>query len=69
MVAEYVSGSIRKKKNIVGVVAIVLLLFFTALAIARVLTFVEWIIADLVVAVVANLILKTIGKQRRLCFF
>jgi hypothetical protein len=65
MVAEYGSGSIRKKKNIVGVVAIALLLFFTALAIARVLSFVEWIIADLVVAVVANLILKTIGKQRQ----
>ncbi len=65
MVAEYGSGSIRKKKNIVGVVAIALLLLFTALAIARVLSFVEWIIADLVVAVVANLILKTIGKQRQ----
>ena len=65
MVAEYDSGSIRKKKNIVGVVAIALLLFFTALAIARVLSFAEWIIADLVVTVVANLILKTIGKQRQ----
>ena len=65
MVAGYGSGSIRKKKNIVGIVAIALLLLFTALAIARFLSFVEWIIADLVVAVVANLILKTIGKQRQ----
>jgi|OpeIllAssembly_1097287.scaffolds.fasta_scaffold624969_2 hypothetical protein len=65
MVAEYVSGSIRKKKNIIGMIAITLLLLFTALAIARVLTFVEWIIADLIVAVIANLILKTIGKQRQ----
>ena len=65
MVVEYSSGSIRKKKNIVGIVAIAFLLLFTALAIARVLSFVEWIIADLVVAVVANLILKTIGKQRQ----
>ena len=65
MVAEYGSGSIRKKKNIVGVVAIALLLLFTALSIARVLSFLDWIIADLVVAVVANLILKTIGKQRQ----
>jgi len=65
MVAEYRSGSIRKKKNIVGVVAIALLLLFTALAIARVLSLVEWLIADLIVAVVANLILKTIGKQRQ----
>ena len=65
MVAEYGSGSIRKKKNIVGIVAIALLLLFTALAIARILSFVEWIIADLVVAVVANLILKTMGHQRQ----
>jgi len=65
MVAEYGSGSIRKKKNIVGVVAIALLLLFTALAIARVLSLVEWIIADLVVAVIANLILKTMGKERQ----
>jgi hypothetical protein len=65
MVAEYRSVSIRKKKNIVGIVAIALLLLFTALAVARVLSLVEWIIADLVVAVVANLILKTIGKQRQ----
>jgi len=65
MVAEYGSGSIRKKKNIVGIVAIALLLLFTALAVARILSLVEWIIADLVVAVVANLILKTIGKQKQ----
>ena len=65
MVAEYRSGSIRKKKNIVGVVAIALLLLLTALSIVRVLSLVEWIIADLVVAVAANLILKTIGQQRQ----
>ena len=65
MVVEYSSGSIRKKKNIVGIVAIALLLLFTALAVARILSLVEWIIADLVVAVVANLILKTIGKQKQ----
>ena len=62
MVAEYSSRSIRRKKNVVGAIAIALLFLFTALAIARVLSFVEWIIADLVVALVANLILKIIGK-------
>jgi hypothetical protein len=60
-----VSGSIRSKKRIVGVVAIALLLFLTFLAILGFLSVVEWVIADLIVAVAANLILKNIGKQRQ----
>jgi hypothetical protein len=63
MVAGNSSGSVRRKKNAVGVVAIALLLAFTVLAFAGVLSFIEWIIADLIVAVVANLILRTIGRQ------
>lgn len=65
MVAGNGSGSVRKKKKIVGLVAIALLLFFTVLAILGFLSVVEWIIADLIVAVAANLILKNIGKQRQ----
>jgi hypothetical protein len=63
MVAGGGSVSVRRKKNMVGVVAIALLLVFTVLAFARILSFIEWIIADLIVAVVANLILRTIGRQ------
>jgi hypothetical protein len=54
--------SVRRKKNMVGMIAIALLLVFTVLAFADVLSFVEWIIADLIVAVVANLILRRIGR-------
>ncbi|MBT0158749.1 hypothetical protein G4O51_02060 [Candidatus Bathyarchaeota archaeon A05DMB-2] len=54
--------SARRKKNAVGVAAIALLLVFTVLAFAGVLSFIEWIVADLIVAVVANLILRRIGR-------
>jgi hypothetical protein len=55
--------SVRRKKNMVGVFAIALLLVFTVLAFAGILSFIEWIIADLIVAVIANLILRRIGRQ------
>jgi hypothetical protein len=58
-----ISESVRKKKRAVGAVAIVLLLVFTVLAFAQILSFIEWIVGDLVVALVANLIFKQLGKQ------
>lgn len=58
-------GSIQRKKKVVGLVAIALLLFFTFLSVLGFLSVVEWIIADLIVAVAANLILKNISKQRQ----
>ena len=58
------SNEVRRKKNLVGIVAIVLLLVFTMLAIVGFLPFLVWIIADLVVALVANVILRRIGKQQ-----
>jgi ABC-type transporter Mla maintaining outer membrane lipid asymmetry permease subunit MlaE len=58
-----VSGSsVRRKKNAVGIVAIALLLFFTVLAFAGYLSFIEWVVADVIVALIANLILRKIGK-------
>lgn len=56
------AAEVRKKKNIVGIIAIALLLLFTILTLAGIITALEWIIADLVVAVIANLILRRIGK-------
>jgi hypothetical protein len=56
--------AVRRKKHIVGAVAISLLLLFTVLAIVRVLSVLEWIIADLIVAVIANFMFKAIGKER-----
>jgi hypothetical protein len=55
---------IRRKKNMVGIVAIVLLLVFTVLAISGLLPALVWIVADLVVALVANVILRRIGKPQ-----
>lgn len=56
------AAEVRRKKNIVGIIAIALLLLFTILTLAGIITALEWIIADLVVAVISNLILRRIGK-------
>ena len=53
---------VLKKKRMVGIVAIALLLCFTALAILRYIDFLVWVIADLVVAGIANLLLRRIGR-------
>lgn len=54
--------NVRNKKRAVGVVAIALLLLFTALAFLGYIPFLVWIIADLVVAGIANLLLRRIGR-------
>lgn len=56
--------SVRKTKNTVGIIAIVLLMLFTVLALLRFISSTEWIIADVIVAVVANIIFRTAGRQR-----
>ena len=53
---------IRRKKRIIGVVAIALLLAFTVLALVGYISFLVWIVADLVVAGVANLLLRRVGR-------
>jgi hypothetical protein len=65
MVAEKNPDRMQKKKRIIGIVAIALLLLLTVMALVHVLSVVEWITADLIVAVVANLILKAIGRERK----
>jgi hypothetical protein len=57
---------LRRKKNIVGIVAIVLLVVFTFLALFGILSGWGWVIADLIVAAVANLILRRIGRPKEL---
>jgi hypothetical protein len=58
------SSGPRKMKLVVGAIAITFLLLFTILALAHVLSLEEWLIADFVVALAANLILRAIGRQR-----
>ncbi len=65
MSSEKSLDSTQRKKRIVGIVAIALLLIFTILAIIGVLSALEWIIADLIVAAIANLIFKAIGRDRK----
>jgi hypothetical protein len=60
--SEYMSEKTRNKKRIVGAIAIALLVLFTILAILGYIPFLLWIIADLVVAAVANLLFRRIGR-------
>jgi hypothetical protein len=53
---------IRRRKRIIGIIAITLLLAFTVLAILQQISFIVWVLADLVVAAVANLLLRRVGR-------
>ena len=56
--------SVRRKKNVVGLVAIALLLLFTILAIMGYISVWVWLIADLIVAFVANMLFRNIGRPK-----
>ncbi len=53
---------INQRKRTIGIIAITLLLVITGLAILMHISFLVWVVADLVVAAVANLLLKRVGK-------
>jgi hypothetical protein len=55
----------RRKKRVVGAVAVALLLLFTALAFIKVFSLIEWLLGDAAVALVANLILRRVGRQTK----
>ena len=59
------SSGVRKTKVTVGAIAIAFLLLFTILAIIHVFSLEEWLIADVLVSLVANLILRTIRGQKK----
>ena len=56
------TDKIIQRKRTIGVIAITLLLVITGLAIFMHISFLVWVVADLVVAAVANLLLKRVGK-------
>jgi hypothetical protein len=60
--SEYMSHKNRNKKRAVGVIAIALLLLFTVLAIMGYINFLVWVMADLIVAAVANLLFRHLGR-------
>ena len=53
---------IRNQKRVIGVIAIALLLLFTVIAFLGWISFLVWVLADLVVAAVANLLLRRVGR-------
>jgi hypothetical protein len=55
---------INQRKRTIGVIAITLLLVITGLAILMHISFLVWVVADLVVAAVANLLLRRVGKTQ-----
>jgi fatty acid desaturase len=54
---------IRKRKRAIGIVAVILLLVITVLAILLKTSFIIWVLADLIVAGVANLLLRRVGRR------
>lgn len=57
--------ALRRKRNIVGLVAIALLLLLTVLSLTGTISVTVWIVADIVVALAANIILKLMGRQKK----
>jgi hypothetical protein len=53
----------QRKKRTIGIIAIILLIVFTVLALTGYISIMVWVIADLVVAGVANLLFRRIGRR------
>jgi hypothetical protein len=58
-------ASARRTRRAVGAVAIALLLLFTVLAFIRIFSLLEWLIGDVAVALVANLIFRWVGRKTK----
>ncbi len=58
-----VSADIRKKKQIIGVVAIALVVLFVILLFFSILTIIPFLIADLIVGLAANYIFRRLDRQ------
>jgi hypothetical protein len=57
------ADKIRQRKRMIGAIAITLLLIITGLAIFLHISFLVWVVADLAVAAVANLLLRRVGRM------
>jgi hypothetical protein len=60
--ASFNPEKIHNQKRAIGVIAIALLLLFTVIAFLGWISFIVWVLADLVVAAVANLLLRRVGR-------
>lgn len=52
-------------KRVVGLIAIALILVFTILAILHFLSPVEWFVAEIIIALIANMIFRTVDKRSK----
>jgi hypothetical protein len=59
---DYSIEKINQRKRTIGIIAIILLLVITVLAILLHISFLIWVVADLIVAAVANLLLRRVGR-------
>jgi hypothetical protein len=50
-------------KKVVGLIAIVLVIVFTMLFTIGILSFIEWIVAEILVALIANIIFRVVNKR------
>jgi hypothetical protein len=60
---SYDPEKIRQRKRAIGIVAVILLLAITVFAIFLHINFLFWILADLIVAGIANLLLRRVGQR------
>lgn len=58
-----VSANVRRKKQSVGVVAIAFVVLFVVLFFYRILNIIDFLIADLIVGLVANYIFRRLDRQ------
>ena len=61
-VTELTPEKLRRRKRTIGLIAIALLLLFTVLALLGFISLIVWVLADLAVALIANLLLRRIGR-------
>jgi cell division septal protein FtsQ len=61
--SSYNPEKTQKQKRAIGIVAVIILLVITVLAIFLHVTFLVWVLADLVVAGIANLLLRRVGRR------
>ena len=61
-VTELTPEKIRRRKRTIGIIAIALLVLFSVLALIQVISLTVWVLADLAVALIANLLLRRVGR-------
>jgi len=56
------SREATQRKRIIGIVAVALIVIVTIFAILGRLTFIEWILADVVIAAISNILFRKFGN-------